>query len=75
MTLRPIAICLVVASTLSSGGALAEDAAQGVTKITANYGVYWAGLQFGDVRLDIIVRGARYKMKGSGRFSIMRGLI
>ena len=52
MTLRPIAICLVVASTLSSGGALAEDAAQGVTKITANYGVYWAGLQFGDVRLD-----------------------
>jgi hypothetical protein len=75
MTLRPIAICLVVASTLSSGGALAEDAAQGVTKITANYGVYWAGLHFGDVRLDIIVRGARYKMKGSGRFSIMRGLI
>jgi hypothetical protein len=75
MTFKPLAICLVVASTLLSGGALAEDAGQGATKITANYGVYWAGLHFGDVRLVITVRGSRYRMKGSGRFSVMGGLI
>ena len=75
MTFKPLAIGLVVASTLSSGGALAEDAGKGATKITANYGVYWAGLRFGDVRLVITVRGSRYKMKGNGRFSVMGGLI
>ena len=75
MTLRPVGICLVVANTLISGGALAEGAGQEATTITANYGVYWAGLRFGDVRLDIIVSGSRYKMRGSGRFSVMGGLI
>ena len=70
MTLRPIGICLVVASTLLSGGALAEGAGQDATTITANYGVYWAGLRFGNVRLDITVSGSRYKMKGSGRFQL-----
>jgi hypothetical protein len=75
MTIKPLAICLVVASTLLSGGAVAEDAGPGATKITANYGVYWAGLHFGDVRLVITGRGSRYKMKGSGRFSVMGGLI
>jgi Protein of unknown function (DUF3108) len=75
MTFKPLAIGLVVASTLSSSGALAEDAGKGATKITANYGVYWAGLRFGDVRLVITVRGSRYKMKGNGRFSVMGGLI
>ena len=48
---REIAICLVVASTRLSGGALAEGAGQDATTITANYGVYWAGLHFGEVRL------------------------
>ena len=75
MTFKPLAIGLVVASTLLRGGALAEDANQGATKIIANYGVYWAGLRFGDVRLVITVRGSRYKMKGNGRFSVMGGLI
>jgi hypothetical protein len=75
MNLRPIGICLVVAATLFSGRALAEGAGQDATTITANYGVYWAGLRFGDVRLNITVSGSRYKMKGSGRFSVMGGLI
>ena len=72
---REIAICLVVASTLLSGGALAEGAGQDATTITANYGVYWAGLHFGEVRLVMTVRGSRYEMKGSGRFSVLGGLI
>ena len=55
MTLRPVGICLVVGSTLISGGALAEGGGQDATTITANYGVYWAGLHFGNVRLDIAV--------------------
>jgi hypothetical protein len=46
----------------------------GCNQITANYGVYWAGLHFGDVRLVITVRGSRYKMKGNGRFSVMGSL-
>jgi hypothetical protein len=75
MILRPIGTCLVVASFLVCGGALAEDADQGATTISANYGVYWAGLRFGDVRLVITVRGSRYKMKGNGRFSVMGGLM
>ena len=70
MTLKPFAIGLIVASALLRGGALAEDAGRGATQITANYGVYWAGLHFGDVRLDITVRSSDYEMKG-GR-SILR---
>jgi hypothetical protein len=45
------------------------------TRITANYGVYWAGLHFGDVRLVITVRDSDYQMKGDGRFSVLGGLI
>ena len=75
MTLKPLAICLVVASALLRGGAFAEDAGQATTKITANYGVYWAGLRFGDVHVVITVRGSRYKIKGNGQFSVMGGLI
>ena len=65
MTLKPFAIGLIVASTLLRGGALAEDARRGATQITANYGVYWAGLHFGDIRLDITVRSSDYEMKGT----------
>ena len=54
---------------------MAEDAGRGATQITANYGVYWAGLHFGDVRLDITVRSSDYEMKGDGRFSVLGGLI
>ena len=75
MTLKLFAIGLIVASTLLRGGALAEDAGRGATQITANYGVYWAGLHFGDVRLDITVRSSDYEMKGDGRFSVLGGLI
>ena len=74
MTLRPFAIHLVVAC-LVNGGASAEDAGRAATQITANYGVYWAGLHFGDVRLVITVRDSDYQMKGDGRFSVLGGLI
>jgi len=74
MSLR-FGIHLVVASTLWSGGALAEDAARGTTQITATYGVYWSGLHFGDVRLAITVRSSDYQMKGDGRFSVLGGWI
>ena len=74
-TLEAFAVGLIVASALLRGGALAEDAGRGTTQITANYGVYWAGLHFGDVRLDITVRSSDYEMKGDGRFSVLGGLI
>jgi hypothetical protein len=74
-TLEAFAIGLIVASALLSREALAEDAGRGTTQITANYGVYWAGLHFGDVRLDITVRSSDYEMKGEGRFSVLGGLI
>ena len=45
------------------------------TRITANYGVYWAGLHFGDIRLDITLRGSDYEMKGDGQSSALAGLI
>ena len=75
MTLKPFAIGLIVASALLRGGALAEDARRDATRITANYGVYWAGLHFGDIRLDIIVRSSDYEMKGDGQSSALGGLI
>jgi Protein of unknown function (DUF3108) len=75
MTLRLVALLLVVASSALSRGALAEDAGRGTTQITANYGVYFAGLHFGDVRLVIKVGHSDYQMKGDGRFSLLGGLI
>jgi hypothetical protein len=60
--------CLLV------GGASAEDVGR-IIQIRANYGVYWAGLHFGDVHLVIRVRNSDYEMKGDGRFSLMGGLI
>lgn len=75
MTLKPFAIGLIVASALLRGGALAEDARRAATRITANYGVYWAGLHFGDIRLDITVRSSDYEMKGDGQSSVLGGLI
>ena len=54
---------------------MAEDARRDATRITANYGVYWAGLHFGDIRLDIIVRSSDYEMKGDGQSSALGGLI
>ncbi len=75
MTLKPFAIGLIVAVALLRGGALAEDAGPGATQITANYGVYWAGLHFGDVRIDITVREFDYQMKGGGQSSVLGGLI
>jgi len=75
MTPRPLAFHFVIACSLLSGGASAEVAGQGTTNVTANYGVYWAGLRFGDVRLVIKVRDSQYKMRAKGRFSVMGGLI
>jgi hypothetical protein len=75
MTLKPFAIGLIVASALLRGGAWAEDAGRAATRITANYGVYWAGLHFGDVRLVIAVRDFDYQMKGDGQFSVLGGLL
>jgi len=75
MTLKPFAIGLIVAGALSAGGALAEDAGRAATRVTANYGVYWAGLHFGDIRVDISVRGSEYEMKGDGESSGVGGLI
>lgn len=75
MNLKPFAIGLIVASALLRGGALAEDARRAATRITANYGVYWAGLHFGDIRLDITVRSSDYEMKGDGQSSALGGLI
>jgi hypothetical protein len=66
---------LVVAGSLFSGGAVAEHASRGGAQITANYGVYWAGLHLGDVRLAMTVDGSDYQMKGDGRFSILGGLL
>jgi Protein of unknown function (DUF3108) len=74
MTLRPLALLVIASSTLS-GGAVAEDPGRGATQITANYGIYWAGLHFGDVRVVITVRSSDYQMKGDGRFSVLGGLI
>jgi len=65
----------MAAACLVSGGALAEDVGRATTQITANYGVYWAGLNFGDVRLVITIQNSEYEMKGDGRFSVMGGLI
>jgi Protein of unknown function (DUF3108) len=75
MNLRTLAFLLVMAGSALSGGALAEDAGRGTTQITANYGVYFVGLHFGDVRLVITVRNFGYEMKGDGRFSLLGGLI
>jgi len=75
MPLRLLALLLVMAGSAVSGGALAEDAGRGTTQITANYGVYFVGLHFGDVRLIISVRNFGYEMKGDGRFSLLGGLI
>ena len=73
-TLRLFAIHQVVAC-LASGGAAAEDAGRIATKITVNYGVYWSGLHFGDVRVVINVRDFDYEMKGDGQSSFLGGLI
>jgi len=75
MTLKPFDIGLIAASALLRGGALAEDGRRDATRIRANYGVYWAGRHFGDIRLDIIVRSSDYEMKGDGQSSALGGLI
>jgi hypothetical protein len=67
MTLRPLALHVVITCSLLTGRASAEIASRGTTNITANYGVYWAGLRFGDVRLVIKVRDSQYKMTAKGR--------
>jgi len=54
---------------------VAQDPGRGATQITANYGIYWAGFHFGDVRVVITVRNSDYQMKGDGRFSVLGGLI
>jgi hypothetical protein len=69
LALGLIAICLM------AGGALAQNAPRTATYITANYGVYWAGLHFGDVRLSITLRNADYEMKGDGHFALLGGLL
>ena len=81
MTLKPFAIGLIVAGALSAGGALAvggalaEDAGRAATRVSATYGVYWAGLHFGDIRVDISVRGSEYELEGDGKFSGVGGMI
>jgi Protein of unknown function (DUF3108) len=75
MPLRLVALLLVMVGSALNGGALAEDAGRGTTQITANYGVYFVGLHFGDVHLVITVRNFGYEMKGDGRFSLLGGLI
>ena len=69
MPLRLVAFLLVMAGSALSGRALAEDVGRGTIQITANYGVYFVGLHFGDVRLVVTVRHFGYEMKGDGRFS------
>ena len=73
-SLRLFAVHVAVAC-LVGGDAFAEDADLATTTITAHYGVYWAGLHFGDVRLLMTARNAEYEMKGDGKFSVMGGLI
>jgi hypothetical protein len=75
MNLRTLGFLLVVAGSALSGRAFAEDAGRGATQITANYGVYFAGLHFGDVHLVMTVGHSDYEMKGDGRFSLLSGLI
>jgi hypothetical protein len=60
---------------LAVGGALAEDAGRAATRVSATYGVYWAGLHFGDIRVDISVRGSGYELKGDGESSGVGGMI
>jgi hypothetical protein len=69
LTLDLIILCLM------TGGALAQDADRAPTHITANYGVYWVGLHFGDVRLRITLRNAAYEVEGDGHFSVLGGLL
>lgn len=69
LVIHLIAVCLM------GGAALAEEAGRGATQITANYGVYWAGLHFGDVRLSITLGNSSYQMKGDGQFSVLGGLL
>jgi Protein of unknown function (DUF3108) len=66
---------LILVGGFLSGSASAEDAGQHAIHIRANYGVYWAGLHLGDVRLAMTVDGSNYQMKGDGRFSILAGLL
>jgi hypothetical protein len=66
---------LAVTGSLLSGSALAEDEGQQGVQIRASYGVYWAGLRLGDVRLAMTVDSSHYQMKGDGRFSILGGLL
>src|SRR6516164_3707554 len=75
MDLRTLGFLLVVAGGVLGGRAFAEDPRRGATQITANYGVYFAGLHFGDVRLVMTVGHPDYEMKGEGRFSLLSGLI
>ena len=75
MNLRTLGFLLVVAGSALSGRVFAEDAGRGATQITANYGVYFAGLHFGDVHLVMTVGHSDYEMKGDGRFSLLSGLI
>jgi hypothetical protein len=75
MNLRTLGFLLVVAGSALSGRAFAEDAGRGATQITANYGVYFVGLHFGDVRLVMTVGHSDYEMNGDGRFSLLSGLI
>jgi hypothetical protein len=74
MALKRLAI-LIIAGSLLGGEAFAEDAGLAATRIIVNYGVYWAGFHFGDVRLIMTVRGSDYQMKGDGQFSVLGGLI
>jgi len=73
-SLRLLAVQIAVAC-LVGGVSFAEDTDRATTRITANYGVYWTGLHFGDVRLLMTVRNADYELKGDGKFSVMGGLI
>jgi hypothetical protein len=60
---------------LLNGGALGEDTSTDTAQVAANYGIYWAGLHFGDVHLRIKVQSDHYQMKADGRFSVLGGLI
>lgn len=66
---------LAIAASLPAGGAAAEDAGVPATEVTANYGVYWAGMHLGDVRLAMTLRGSDYQMKGDGHFAVLGGLL
>jgi len=76
-----LSLVAVAVLTLGLGGtfehrrAYAENAAQGVARIVANYQVAIGNFNLGNFRITTTLNGDGYDMRGEGRFSILEGII